>query len=153
MPVMCGLDVAAGRRDGDYAWVARDAVRMFSVGFRPVPERMETAMNLQTWTGRWWEASVVVLAAFMAVTTIFVIDGNPGWALILGSAAVLLSAGLVLRSVWRMGATAMVIAGSLLAAIPFWGILNVILAFVIIIGGFRFGKIGPDPAKVTEEAT
>ena len=111
-------------------------------------------MNLQRWTSRWWEASVVVLAAFMAVATIFAVDSNnPGWAIFLGAAAVLLIAGLALRSAWRIGATAMVIAGSLLAAIPFWGIFNVTLAFVIVIGGFAFDKIGPDPTKATDAAT
>ena len=116
-------------------------------------ERMETAMNLQTWTSRWWEATVVVLAAFISVIAIFFADTSPGWALLIGSADVLLIGGLALRSAWRVGATAMVIAGCLLAAVPFWGIFNVVLAVVIVVGGLETGKIGPDPAKATEAAT
>jgi hypothetical protein len=65
---------------------------------------------------------------------------------------VLLIGGLALRTVWRVWGSALVIAGSLLAALPFWGILNVVLAFVIIFGGFVFDKIGPEPAEVTEPA-
>ncbi len=65
-------------------------------------ERMETAMNLQTWTSRWWEATVVGLAAFMAAGLIF--DGPfMDFALLVGSADVLLIGGLALRSVWRVG--------------------------------------------------
>ena len=116
-------------------------------------ERMETAMNLQTWTSRWWEASVVGLAAYISL--LLILDGYSnvsGWALVVLSAAVLLISGLALRTVWRVGGSALVIAGSLLAALPWWLILNVVLAFVIIFGGFASGKIGPDPAKVTEAA-
>lgn len=115
-------------------------------------ERMETAMNLQTWTSRWWEASVVALAGYISLLAIFAGDTSAGWALLVGSAAVMLIGGLALRTVWRVGGSALVIAGSVLAAIPWWVILNVVLAFVIVFGGFASGKIGPDPARVTEEA-
>ncbi len=106
----------------------------------------------KTWTSRWWEATVVGLAAYLAAAVIF-FGATAGWALLVGSAAVLLIGGLALRGVWRIGGSAMVIAGSVLAAIPWWGIFNVILALVIIFGGFAFDKIGPDAAKVTETAT
>jgi hypothetical protein len=105
----------------------------------------------KTWTSRWWEATVVGLAAYLAAVIFFGDAG--GWGLLLGSAAVLLIGGLALRGVWRIGGSAMVIAGSVLAAIPWWGIFNVILALVIIFGGFAFDKIGPDAAKVAVTAT
>ncbi len=110
-------------------------------------------MNVQTWTSRWWEASVVALAAFISLLAIFAGDTSSGWALVVGSAAVLLIGGLALRTVWRVGGSALVIAGSLLAALPFWVILNVVLAFVIVVGGLGTGKIGSDPGKVAEPAT
>lgn len=116
-------------------------------------ERMETAMNLHAWTSRWWEASVVALAAFFSLLLIADGDISSGYARIALAAAVLLIAGLALRTAWRVAGSALVIAGSLLAVLPWFVILNVVLAFVIVFGGFASGKFGPDPAEVTEPGT
>jgi hypothetical protein len=108
-------------------------------------ERMETAMTMQTWTSRWWEATIVILAANSVLFgLLFTASDHPRWAIAIGFIpAALLLVGLALRNKWRAAATAMLIIGSLLAAVAFWVIYTVVLAVVIIIGGLSTRKIGP----------
>ena len=118
-------------------------------------ERMETAMTMETWTSRWWEATVVVLAVNSAVFgVLFTASDQLGWAFVLGYVpAALLVAGLALRNKWRTGATAMMIAGSLLAAGAFWAIYTVVLSLVIVVGGLRNNKIGPTQTEASTAVT
>ena len=107
-------------------------------------ERLETAMNVQTWTNRWWEATVVFYGITQAVMGVVIVgDGHPDWAIGLGLLpAVLLIGGLALRASRRGVATTMIIVGSLIPAIAFWTIYPFVLSAVIIIGGLSSGKIG-----------
>lgn len=108
---------------------------------------------METWTSRWWEATVVVLAAnsvFFGVIAVELFSERVGkdyteWGIALGFVpAALLITGLALRNTWRAGATAMMIAGSLLAAGAFWWMIYpVVLAALVIIGGLSNAKIGP----------
>jgi hypothetical protein len=119
-------------------------------------ERLETAMNIQTWTNRWWEATVLVFAFTQAVMGVAVLafgDGSHirfgiGWGLL---PAALLLGGLAVRRRRRGLATSMIIVGSLAAAFAFWLIYPIILAVVVIAGGLGSGKIGraraPQPAS------
>ena len=108
-------------------------------------ERMEITMTMETWTSRWWEGTVVALAVNSVVFgVLFTMNDYPGWAFRVGFVpAALLITGLLLRRKWRIGATAMVIVGSLLAALAFWVIYTIVLALLIIVGGLAKGKIGP----------
>ena len=111
-------------------------------------------MNMQTWTSRWWEATVVVLAANSVVFGVVAVgNGHPEWAIATGFVpAALLIAGLALRNTWRTGATVIVVAASLAAAAWWWTMYPVVLAAVVIIGGLSNAKIGPRPAQ-TQAAT
>jgi hypothetical protein len=118
-------------------------------------ERLETAMNVQTWTNRWWEATVVFYGITQAVMGIVILafGGHLGWAIGLGfGPAVLLIGGLALRASRRGVATSMIIAGSVLPALAFWMIYSVVLAVIVVFGGLWSGKIGrtraPEPASV-----
>lgn len=117
-------------------------------------ERLETAMTTQAWTSRWWEATVVILAANSVIFGVVAVgNGHPEWAIATNFApAALLIAGLALRNPWRTGATVMVVAASLAAAAWFWMIYPVVLAAVVIIGGLSNAKIGPRPVH-TQAAT
>ena len=118
-------------------------------------ERLETAMNIQTLTNRWWEATVLLFASIQAIMGVGVLafgDGSHirfgiGWGLI---PAALLLGGLAVRRRRRGLATSMIIVGSLAAAFAFWLIYPIILAVVVIAGGLLSGKIGrvstPEPA-------
>jgi hypothetical protein len=126
-------------------------------------ERMETAMTAETWTSRWWEATVIVLAANSVVFGVIALGG--GYVEIpiaFGFApAALLIAGLALRNTWRAGATVMVVAGSIAAAGWWWMVYPIVLAAVVIIGGIATHKIGPrspqhqaaTPPRTSTEAT
>lgn len=119
-------------------------------------ERLETAMNIQTWTNRWWEATVLLFASIQAIMGVGVLafgDGSHirfgiGWGLL---PAALLLGGLAVRRRRRGLATSMIIVGSLAAAFAFWLIYPIILAVVVIAGGLGSGKIGrvstPEPAS------
>ena len=102
-------------------------------------------MNALTWTGRWWETTVVVLAANSVVFGVIAAgNGYPEWAIATGFApAALLLAGLAVRGRWRSGATAMVIVASVAAAAWFWMIYPPVLAAIVIFGGLAEGEIGP----------
>jgi uncharacterized membrane protein YfcA len=115
---------------------------LLSSAFR---ERMETAMTAETWTSRWWEATVVVLAANSVVFGVIALGkGYVGIPIAFTLAPVaLLIAGLALRSTWRVGATVMVVVGSIAAAGWWWMAYPVVLAAVVIIGGIATHKIGP----------
>lgn len=113
-------------------------------------------MNIQTWTNRWWEATVLVFASIQAIMGVGVLafgDGSHirfgiGWGLL---PAALLLGGLAVRRRRRGLATSMIIVGSLAAAFAFWLIYPIILAVVVIAGGLGSGKIGrvstPEPAS------
>jgi uncharacterized membrane protein YfcA len=117
-------------------------------------ERMETAMTVETWTSRWWEATVVVLAANSVVFGVIALGkGYLEIPIAFGFApAALLIAGLALRNTWRAGATVMVVAGGIAAAGWWWMVYPVVLAAVVIIGGIATHKIGPRPSQ-TQAAT
>ena len=113
-------------------------------------------MNMQTWTSRWWEAPVVVLAANSVVLGVGAVgNGHPEWAIATGLApAALLIAGLALRNTWRAGAT-VVVAASLAAAAWWWMMYPVVLAAVVIVGGHarpRPAHRGPNHPDVTTTA-
>ena len=125
-------------------------------------ERMETAMTMETWTSRWWEATVVVLAANSVVFGVIITTTEPlglaasnplFWAIATGFVpAALLIAGLALRNTWRKGATVMVVAASIAAAVWWWMIYPIVLAVIVIIGGIGNHKIGPKHPQ-TQAAT
>lgn len=110
-----------------------------------LPTGMGTAMNMETWTSRWWEATVVVLAANSVIFGVVGVgNGHLEWAIATGFApAVLLIASLALRNTWRTGATVTVVAASLAAAAWWWMMYPVALAAVVIVGGVSDAKIGP----------
>ena len=85
-------------------------------------ERLETAMNVQTWTNRWWEATVIVYAIAQVIMGVVIgLNLYPGWSILIGfGPAALLLGGLVLRERQRGLATLMIIVGSLLPGIFFW---------------------------------
>ena len=110
-------------------------------------------MNALTWTGRWWETTVVVLAANSVVFGVLAAGNDyPKVAIGTGFApAALLLAGLAVRGRWRSGSTAMVIVASVAAAAWFWMIYPMVLAAVIIIGGLVSGEIGPRRVQTQPE--
>lgn len=112
-------------------------------------ERLETAMNLQTYTSRWWEATVIAYAiAQVVIGVLFSANGYPEWAVIVGFApAALLLGGLVLRGRRRGVATALIAVGSILPAIAYWMLYPFILAAFVIGGGWYAGKIGARAAE------
>jgi hypothetical protein len=48
-----------------------------------------------------------------------------------------------MRNSQRLGATIMLTVGSIAGAFAFWVIYTVVLALVVVVGGFWSGKIGP----------
>ena len=106
-------------------------------------------MNEHPWTSRWWETTVVVLAANSIMFGVIAAgNDHPEWAIATGFApAALLLTALALRSRWRSGATTIVIAASLAAAMWFWMIYPIVLAAIVIIGGLVRGEIGPAPVQ------
>lgn len=55
---------------------------------------------------------------------------------------ILLLGGLALRNSQRLGASDMLTVGSIGASLAFWVIYTVVLALIVVVGGFRSGKIG-----------
>jgi len=121
----------------------------FQMGFDLVAsafkERMETIMAIENWTSRWWETSVVLLGVNSVVFGfLFTNSGYLGWGIAVGFVpGVLLLAGLWMRNSQRLGATIMLTVGSIAGAFAFWVIYTVVLALVVVVGGFWSGKIGP----------
>ena len=101
-------------------------------------------MNTELWPGRWWETAVAALAANSILFGVIAAStDHTKWAIATGFApAALLLIGLLLRSRWRLGATAMLIVASLAAASWFWMIYPAVLAAIVIIGGLNNGYIG-----------
>ena len=108
-------------------------------------------MTMETWTSRWWEAAVVVLAAYSVLVGVLVFGSDHVVeAITFGFVpAVLLVAGLALRKMWDNTAVWMLLVGSVLAGATVWHIYNVVLALVVIFGGVGSGKIGAEPAKAS----
>jgi uncharacterized membrane protein YfcA len=115
---------------------------LLSSAFR---ERMETIMDTKNWKSRWWETSVVLLAVNSVVFGFLgVSHDHLGWGIAIGFVpGVLLIAGLAMRSSQRIGATIFLTVGSVTAASAWWVIYTVVLAVVIVVGGFWTNKIGP----------
>ncbi len=117
-------------------------------------ERLETAMNTQTWTNRWWEVTVILYAIVQVVFGVVILGNNhPGWAIVIGfGPAALLLGGLALRQRQRGLATALIVVGSLLPGIAFWMLYPFVVAAIVIGGGLGTGKIGKsatsEPASV-----
>ena len=135
------------RRDGGGLRTLTVWVRVgFDLAGSAFKERMETIMAIQYWTDRWWETSVVLLAVnSVAFGFLFAASGNLGWGIAVGFVpGILLVAGLGMKNSQRTGATIFLTVGSLAAAVAFWVIYTVVLALVIVVGGFRNGKIGPE---------
>ena len=117
----------------------------FDLAASAFKERMETIMAVENWSGRWWETSVVLLAVNSVVFGFaFANSGNLEWGIAVGFVpAILLLAGLGMKNSQRMGATIFLTVGSIAAAVAWWVIYTVVLALVIVVGGFWSGKIGP----------
>jgi len=103
-------------------------------------------METDEWTSRWWETSVVLLAVNSVVFGILAINSDHmAWAVATGFVpAVLLLLGLTLRNSQRVAATILLTVASVAAALHFWMVYPIILALVVIVGGFNSGKIGPE---------
>ena len=108
-------------------------------------ERMETIMDTKNWKSRWWETSVVLLAVNSVVFGFLgASHDHLGWGIAIGFVpGVLLIAGLAMRSSHRIGASTFLTVGSVAAATAWWVIYTVVLAVVIVVGGFWASKIGP----------
>jgi hypothetical protein len=104
---------------------------------------VEKVMATTDWTSRWWETSVVLLAVNSVVFGFLAINRDrPGWAIAMFVPAALLMVGLAIRSSQRVAATILLTGASVAAAIWFWMIYPVVLALVVVVGGFSSGKIG-----------
>jgi hypothetical protein len=105
-------------------------------------------MAVENWSSRWWETSVVLLAMNSVVFGFLAINSDhPGWAIAMFVPAVLLLVGLAIRSNQRVAATILLTGASVAAALWFWMIYPIVLALVIVVGGFSSGKIGPKRTK------
>lgn len=102
-------------------------------------------MATTSWASRWWEISVVILGMNSVVFGFLGANsGNLEWSIGAGFVpGALLLAGLALRGSQRLVATVMLIVGSVGAASAFWVIYTVVLALVVVVGGFSSGEIGP----------
>ncbi len=97
---------------------------------------------------RWWEAVTVVLA-INSVVFGFLFGSQFGWAIAVGfGPGLLLLVGLRFRRANRGLATVLIVVSSLAAAGAFWMVYPVVLAMVIVIGGFSTGKIGPSRPEI-----
>jgi hypothetical protein len=137
------------RRDGGgrrsiLVWVVV-SFDLLSSAFR---ERMETIMDTKNWTSRWWEASVVVLGVnSLAFGIGATAGGYLDAALIIGWApGVLLLTGFGLRNRQRLLATIMITLGAVAASFAYWVIYPIVLALIVVVGGFVSRKIGPTRA-------
>jgi hypothetical protein len=109
---------------------------------------VEKIMATTDWTSRWWEISVVLLAVNSVVFGFLAINSDrPGWAIAMFVPAVLLLMGLAIRSSQRLAATILLTGASVAAAIWFWMIYPIVLALIVVVGGFRSRKIGPKRTK------
>jgi hypothetical protein len=100
-------------------------------------------MDQQRIGNRWWEATTIVLA-INSIVFGFLFGSELAWAFAIGFIpGVLLLVGLRIRSQNRGLATVLITGASVAAAFAFWMIYPVVLALVVIIGGFSTGKIGP----------
>ncbi len=151
---MLGLFRDRLRRDGGGLGTVRVWVRVGPdlVGSAFI-ERLETAMNVQTWTNRWWEVTVIVYAIAQVIMGVVIgLNLYPGWAILIGfGPAALLLGGLALRQRQRGLATLMIIVGSLLPWIFFWMMYPFVVAAIVIGGGLGSGKIGK--STTSEPAT
>jgi hypothetical protein len=113
-----------------------------------VDDIVEAVMAVENWSSRWWETSVVLLAVNSVVFGFLAINSDrPGWAIAMFVPAVLLLVGLAIRSSHRVAATILLTGASVAAAIWFWMIYPVVLALVVVVGGFSSGKLGPKRTK------
>ena len=105
-------------------------------------------MAVENWSSRWWEISVVLLGVNSVVFGFLAINSDrPGWAIAMFIPAFLLLVGLAIRSRQRLAATVLLTGASVAAAIWFWMIYPIVLAVVVVVGGFSSGKIGPKRTK------
>ena len=89
-----------------------------------------------------------MLLAINSVVFGFLFGSKILWAIFIGwLPGVLLFVGLRIRSDHQGAATALITVSSIAAAIAFWMIYPVILALVVIVGGFSTGKLGPRRAE------
>ena len=104
-------------------------------------------MDQQAQGARWWEA-VTVLLAINSLVFGFLFGSQILWAGAIGwLPGVLLLVGLRIRNDHRSTATALITVSSIAAAVAFWRIDPVVLALVVVIGGFSTGMIGPRQAQ------
>ena len=104
-------------------------------------------MDQQAQGARWWEA-VTVLLAINSLVFGFLFGSRILWAVSIGwLPGVLLLVGLRIRNDHRSTATALITVSSIAAAVAFWMIYPVVLALVVVIGGFSTGMIGPRQAQ------
>ena len=105
-------------------------------------------MAMENWSSRWWETSVVLLGVNSVAFGFLAINSDrPGWAIAMFVPAILLLVGLAIRSSQRLAATILLTGASVAAALWFWMIYPIVLALVVVVGGFRSGKIGPKRPK------
>jgi hypothetical protein len=138
------------RRDGGGLGTLNVWVQMgIDLAASAFKERMAVIMAIETWTSRWWEASVVLLTVNSVVFGfLFTNSDHLGWGIATGFApAVLLLTGLVLRNGHRRGATVLLTVASVGAGFAWWAIYPVVLALAVVVGGFRSGRIGREPAE------
>lgn len=96
----------------------------------------------------WWEV-VTVLLAVNSIVFGFLFGDNFVWAIAVGFApGVLLFVGLALRTNNRGLATVLIMVSSIAAAVAWWTIYPIVLALIVIVGGFVSGKIGFDQSEV-----
>jgi hypothetical protein len=109
-----------------------------------VDDDVEAIMARTNWTSRWWEISVVLLGVNSVVFGFLGANsGNLQWGIAAGFVpGALLLAGLAVRGSQRLVATVMLMVGSVGAASAWWMIYTVVLALVVVAGGFSSGKIG-----------
>jgi hypothetical protein len=107
-------------------------------------ERMETIMEVKSWTKHWWE----ILVVLMGLNGLFfgvggTMGGYPEFAFLVGfGPAALFLIGLALVRSQRTVATVMIILGSLGSALAWWAIYTVVFGLIIVVGGLQQGKIG-----------
>jgi hypothetical protein len=99
-------------------------------------------------SGRWWEAATMILA-INSVVFGFLLGSEFLWAVLVGWVpGTLLLVGLRIRGDHRGVATALITVSSIAAAGAFWMIYPVVLALVVIVGGFWTGMLGPRQAEL-----
>jgi len=138
------------RRDGGGLGTLNVWVQMgFDLVASAFKERMAALMAIETWTSRWWEASVVLLTVnSMVFGFTFTNSDHLGWGIATGFApAVLLLTGLALKNSHPRGATVLLTVASVGAGFAWWAIYTVVLALTVVVGGFRSGRIGHEPPE------